>query len=341
MIYLIFGASGSGKTTLVNALKSHFENVDIHQKATTRELRRYDDDEIISISSGLPKEKYDYIYSLYGYEYGIEKAQIDKSLATNRHHFIICNDIETIEKIKNDYFGKVTVLFLRFDAPEEVLKQIQKTRKISDDEIDIRLNKMQYLNQVFIEKSNLFNEVITNNFGDSPEKMVIQIGRVINGLKLKNNINDFLETLENKGIINKKGELPVEKGFLFIIMAMLKKEPILDDIHSTFKRVCEFYNLRAERVDDDFDFQKIDSKVLNNIKLAEFIIADLTFERPNCYYEIGYAHALNKKVILTAKKGTKIHFDISTFRVIEYESMVELERMLKEIFDKILPNKKK
>ena len=88
--------------------------------------------------------------------------------------------------------------------------------------------------------------------------------------------------------------------------------------------------------DDDFGFQKIDLKVLSHIKLAEFIIADLTFERPNCYYEIGYAHALNKKVILTAKEGTKVHFDISTFPVISYKSMSDLERQLKERLGKIL-----
>ena len=96
--------------------------------------------------------------------------------------------------------------------------------------------------------------------------------------------------------------------------------------------------MRAERVDDNFSFQQIYLKVLNHIRLAEFIIADLTFERPNCYYEIGYAHALGKKVILTARRGTEIHFDISNFSVIWYNSMSELERKLKIMFENILPN---
>jgi len=340
MIYIIFGASGSGKTTLLNIIKSNYDNIDIHVKAVTRNVRLYDDDEIVSMPLGIPTDKYDYIYSQYGYEYGIEKSQIEKSLLQKRPHFIICNDVETVEKIKNDFRGKVTVIFLCFDAPREVLEQIQKTRKISDDEIDVRLNKIQYLNQVFIEKPNLFDEVIKNNYGDSPDKMHKQVDRIINGLQSKSyNIQEQLENLRKELVENKKEELAVEKGFLFIIMAMLDEEPVLDDIHSTFKRVCEFYKLRAERVDDDFGFQQINLKVLNHIKLAEFIIADLTFERPNCYYEIGYAHALNKKVILTAKKGTKIHFDISTFPAVLYSSMSELERRLKEIFEKVLSNK--
>jgi len=339
MIYIIFGASGSGKTTLLNIIKSNYDNVDVHVKAVTREVRLYDDDEIVSMPLGIPKDKYDYVYSQYGYEYGIEKMQIEKSLSQNRPHFIICNDVETIEKIKNDYRGKVKVIFLCFDAPREALEQIQKTRKISDDEIDVRLNKIEYLNQVFIEKPALFDEVIKNTYGDSPNKMLNQVDRVINGLQSKNsNIHESLENIRKEVAVNKKDDLAVEKGFLFIIMAMLDDEPILDDIHSTFKRACEAHKLRAERVDDDFGFQQIYLKVLNHIKLAEFIIADLTFERPNCYYEIGYAHALNKKVILTARKGTKIHFDISNFPVIWYSSMVELERKLKERFEKILSN---
>jgi len=349
MIYIIFGASGSGKTTLLNLIKSNYDNVDIHIKATTRKVRMYDDKEIISMPLGIPTEKYDYIYSQYGYEYGIERSQIEKSLSAGRHHFIICNDVDTIEKIKVDYPGKVTVIFLRFDAPKEVLEQIQKTRKISDDEIGIRLNKIQYLNQLFIDRSSLFDEVIKNNFGDSADKMLYQMDRIINqsiphrGVNTESDVKEILNIIKknDKDLEETKETNATIKDFLFIIMAMLEKEPVLDDIHSTFRRVCNLHNLNAERVDDSFGFQQINLKVLNHIKLAEYILADLTFERPNCYYEIGYAHALNKKVILTARKPTKVHFDIVTFPVVMYESMHELENKLKIIFDKLIVEKKK
>jgi len=63
MIYIIFGASGSGKTTLLDIIKSNYDNVDVHVKATTRKVRLYDDDEIVSIPLGIPTDKYDYIYT--------------------------------------------------------------------------------------------------------------------------------------------------------------------------------------------------------------------------------------------------------------------------------------
>lgn len=341
-IYIIFGASGSGKTTLLNIVKNHYSNVDIHVKATTRQKRMYDGEEIDSFVNGIPADKYDYIYSQYGYDYGIQREQIDSSIKNKRIHFIICNDVDTIEKIKLDYPNVLKVIFLRFDAPKKVLESIQKTRKISDDEIGIRLNKIQFLNQVFIDRSDLFDEVIKNNFGDQPEKMVSQIDRIINpsnSIKINSNkeISELINIFKRNEEIMKSSDISDNsiENFLFIIMAMLEDEPVLDDIHYTIKRVSESYNLKPERVDDNFGLGQINLKILNHIKLAEYIIADLTFERPNCYYEIGYAHALDKKVILTARKGTFVHFDISSLNVLFYSSMLELENKLKKALNSI------
>jgi guanylate kinase len=347
MIYIIFGASGSGKSTLLNIIKSHYgESIDIHTKATTRRARMYDNDEIISFPQGIPENQYKYIYSQYGYDYGISDSQINVSLQMNRLHFIICNDVETIEKLKLDYPDKVKVIFLRFNAPKEVLESIQKTRKINDDEIGVRLNKIQSLNQIFIERSNLFDEVIKNNFGDNPEKMIYQIDRIIKSNKpnllnfSQEDIKEILAIIKSNDKILKetKEQNKTIKNFVFIIMAMLDNEPVLNDIHSTIKRVARNYKFQAGRVEDYFDFQQVDRKILNHIKLAEYIIADLTFERPNCYYEIGFAHALEKKVILTAMKPTKVHFDISTFPIIFYDTFSELERRLKDVFKRIKQN---
>lgn len=63
---------------------------------------------------------------------------------------------------------------------------------------------------------------------------------------------------------------------------------------------------------------------------AKFIVADLTGQRPNCYYEVGFAHALEKEVIHVIHEDHPIRFDIKDYNFIVYRNVAELERRLKE-----------
>ena len=56
------------------------------------------------------------------------------------------------------------------------------------------------------------------------------------------------------------------------------------------------------------------------------LFRSLTHERPNVYYEVGYAHGMQKEVVLTAYEGTNVHFDIASHNVIFYASATELEQ---------------
>ena len=46
---------------------------------------------------------------------------------------------------------------------------------------------------------------------------------------------------------------------------------------------------------------------LSILRDAEFVLADLTMERPSSYFELGLSQALGKDVYLMAKDGTDIH----------------------------------
>jgi hypothetical protein len=45
----------------------------------------------------------------------------------------------------------------------------------------------------------------------------------------------------------------------------------------------------------------------HDVRHAEFVLADLSWERPSCYFELGVVKALGAQVHLIADSGTPIH----------------------------------
>lgn len=74
----------------------------------------------------------------------------------------------------------------------------------------------------------------------------------------------------------------------------------------------------AIRIDKEHPLEDLVGRIKKEIRASVFVIADLTDERPSCYFEAGYAEALGHPVIYVASKNsiakpgtpTKIHFDI-------------------------------
>jgi hypothetical protein len=131
----------------------------------------------------------------------------------------------------------------------------------------------------------------------------------------------------------------VDRGTAFILMHMDPAKLELLDVCDAIKEVCRDFGIDAQRADDIEHQVQITNVILNRIKRAEYLIADLSGERPNVYYEIGYAHALHKNPILFRRKDTAIHFDLSLHNVPAYENMRDLKRLLTRRFEAILGRK--
>ena len=95
------------------------------------------------------------------------------------------------------------------------------------------------------------------------------------------------------------------------------------------KPAVQEFGYEINRVDEKHHTDQVTDKIIECINQARFIIADLTNEKPNCYYEVGYAHALNKPVIIIAKEGTIRHFDISTYKWNYWKEYSDLKTILK------------
>jgi len=313
----------------------------IHIKGTDRAKRNYDGIEIKYVDQVTDAE-YDYIYETYGYRYGIQRAQIDAAIKAGKHHFIICNDIAVIRRVKHDYGIGVKVIFHHFDAPREALHRIQQARNISDDEIELRLAKTEVLYRTFVEERALFDGVLHNHYGANPEAMVREIERLLfdipNSQDLDNLSREILGRVSEMATqlgrqhsaSQKEIGKPHDPGYVFIIMPMSREISSLPDTLATIKRACRAVQMRGSRIDDRANTGQITENIHDNIRLAEYVIADLTDERPSVYYEVGYANALGKPILLVAKAETNIHFDLQGYRTERYHNYRELEGSLKK-----------
>lgn len=122
----------------------------------------------------------------------------------------------------------------------------------------------------------------------------------------------------------------------FIMMPINPNRPELEDIYVAIKEACEMFDIKAVRADSIEHQERITDVVLKQIRNCEFLIADLSDDRPNVYYEVGYAHACGRRPILYRKQGTNLHFDLAAFGCPEYQNATTLKALLKKRFEAIL-----
>lgn len=139
-------------------------------------------------------------------------------------------------------------------------------------------------------------------------------------------------------IIIKNFKVKTNLAKAFVIMPF--KSPFNEFYEKIIKKVCSDLNIEVKRGDEIISTNVAMQDIIQDINYSNFIIAEVSEANPNVYYELGYAHALNKPVILLAKKNTKIPFDISHYRVIYYDDNIifrdELENKLKSYLKSII-----
>lgn len=131
-------------------------------------------------------------------------------------------------------------------------------------------------------------------------------------------------------------ELNSKKPKAFVVMQFT---PEFNDLYTeVIKPIVENYNLTCERADETHTTNPILQDIIQSIKESSVIIADITPNNPNVFYEVGYSHAINKPTILLCdRKRDRLPFDISGFRTLFYDNTIAgktaVENSLKKYLD--------
>lgn len=156
-------------------------------------------------------------------------------------------------------------------------------------------------------------------FSESYDR-ILAIVELLNPITLKT-ANDNIK-------ITGQSKVTFRPNTAFIMMWMDERNHELEDVHNVVKRCFENIGVSAERADDIEHDGRITEEIINKIQTSEYLFADLSGSRPNVYYEVGFAHALSKRVILFRKMGEAVHFDLAGYNCPEYRNMSDLESKL-------------
>lgn len=112
-------------------------------------------------------------------------------------------------------------------------------------------------------------------------------------------------------------------------------EPLNEVYEFLIKGALTDAGYKVSRADDIKSQSNILEDIITGIMQSSLIVADLTDSNANVYYELGIAHALQKKVVLITQDIEELPFDLRSYRVIPYSThfskMNEAKNTLKDI----------
>ena len=121
------------------------------------------------------------------------------------------------------------------------------------------------------------------------------------------------------------------KLFAFVLMPF---DRAFDDLYKFgIKEPAAELGINAERVDEQLFREGILERIYRQIDVADIIVAEMTGQNPNVFYEVGYAHGKGKLCILSTASADDIPFDLKHRRhIVHLNSIQTLKaRFLEEL----------
>ncbi|MBD3630040.1 hypothetical protein [Cyclobacterium sp.] len=91
-------------------------------------------------------------------------------------------------------------------------------------------------------------------------------------------------------------------------------------LNHLIKPVCDDLGLNVVRADKIDKSGLITHQILEHIAKSAYCVADLSFNNPNVFYELGVRHVCQLPTVQIIRKGDKIPFDVSQGRTITIDT---------------------
>lgn len=107
-----------------------------------------------------------------------------------------------------------------------------------------------------------------------------------------------------------------DKNLVFVIMPFSRE---FDVVYECIKDSVKEAQLRCVRVDQEIFSGGIMERVRENIYKAGIIIAELSVNNANVYFELGLSYAKNKKIIMITQTVQNVPFNLKHLRMVTYD----------------------
>lgn len=116
----------------------------------------------------------------------------------------------------------------------------------------------------------------------------------------------------------RNSRIPIEKNRCFVLMPFNSR---FDEIYGQIKKRLLDSDYTCNRADELFGSVPIMGNILEEILRAHFVIADLTGQNANVFYELGIAHSFKdaQNIVLISQGVSDIPFDIRHLSTIIYD----------------------
>lgn len=92
-------------------------------------------------------------------------------------------------------------------------------------------------------------------------------------------------------------------------------------MENTLKYVCMQHDMELLRADQLSGTGDINSDIMELLHTADMCVVDLTGLNPNVMFELGMRIEIKKSLVIIAKRGTELPFDIHSYRIIFFDNI--------------------